>query len=626
MTDVEGDSSRAGWGVDLVTAEEAAAAVPAGSVVYVGSGCGTPRAIIRALEAQPFEHLGVRLVHHLTDGVRQIGAVSTNFEHRTLFIGSELADLVGRGDQPGIARIDYLPMSLAELPASLRAGRVRVDVAVVQVAPPRDGRVSLGVSVDAAPAAIEAARLVIAEVNPAMPWTMGASSVPIEAIDLFVEVPAEVITYTHPAVGDVGELIAGYVARVIHDGATVHVGLGRIPSAVLARIRGRRDLAIHSDVITDAVLDLVDAGVVTGASRTTDVGLVVASAAMGTRRLYDAIDGSDRFAFRPIDEVLHGIDGEPGVVSVTQAFRIDLTGQVCVDALGGRPYGGLGTQADFHRVAAMSPGGKAIVALSSRQPDGSSAFTHRLGQDEAVAIARHELRWVATEFGITYLHGRSLRERALALIEIAHPDDREGLLEEARHSGLILREQKLKSRRPYPAEEERQVTLRDGSPVLVRPTHPGDAPLLQDLFFHLRPEDVRTRFFRNLSSLARSAADHLCNVGYDTEMALVAVTGDRETECVVASAQYFVDADTGHADVAFMVDSDWQGKGLGRLLHELLSDHAARQGVTAFSADVLVGNDSMLHVLTARGDARVRTADGVHEVLIPTHRIDGGAS
>ncbi|WP_169743376.1 bifunctional acetyl-CoA hydrolase/transferase family protein/GNAT family N-acetyltransferase [Knoellia sinensis] len=625
MTEVEGGTTRAGWGIDLVTAEEAAAAVPAGSVVYVGSGCGTPRTVIRALEVQPFEHLGVRLVHHLTDGVRQSGAAGTNFEHRTLFIGSELADVVGRDDQPGIARIEYLPMSVADLPGSLRAGRVRVDVTVVQVTPPRDGRVSLGVSVDAAHAAIDAARIVIAEVNPAMPWTMGASTVPVEAIDLFVEVPAEVICYTHPAVGDVGELIAGYVARIIDDGATVHVGLGRIPSAVLARIKGRRDLAIHSDVITDAVLDLVEAGVVTGAARTSDVGLVVASAAMGTRRLYDAIDGSDRFAFRPIDEVLRGIEDEPRIVSVTQAFRIDLTGQVCVDALGGRPYGGLGTQADFHRAAALSPEGKAIVALSSRQPDGSSSFALRLGQYEAVAIARHELRWVATEFGITYLHGRSLRERAVALIELAHPDDRDGLLDEARRAGLVPSEQKLKSRRPYPVEEERRVSLRDGSQVLVRPTHPGDAPLLQDLFFHLRPEDVRTRFFRNLSSLARNAADHLCNVSYDAEMALVAVTGGRETERAVATAQYYVDADTGHADVAFMVDADWQGKGLGRLLHELLSDHAARQGVTAFSADVLVGNDSMLHILTAGGDARVRTAEGVHEVLIPTRRIDEDA-
>lgn len=607
----------ADWRSRVVTADEAAAAVPAGSTVYVGSGCGTPRTVVRALEDHPFEHLGVRFVHHLTDGVRNELVTGTNFEHRTLFVGAELADLVSRQQPHGVS-VEYVPMSLTDLPASLRTGRMKLDVAVVQVTAPRDGRVSLGVAVDAAPAAIETARLVIAEVNPAMPWTEGASTVPVEAIDLFVEVPGPVITYQHPDVGDVGERIAGYVARIIDDGATLQVGLGRIPSAVLAHLTQRHDLGIHSDVITDAVLDLVEAGILTGASKSVDVGTVVTSAAMGSRRLYDAIDGNPRFEFRPIDEVQAGLASQHHLVSVTQAFRIDLTGQVCVDALGGELYGGLGAQVDFHRAAADSPGGKAIVALASRQPDGSSAFAAALGPKEAVAIPRHELRWVATEFGIVYLHGRSLRERTLALIELAHPDDRGGLLQAAKDNGLVSPDQGLRSRRPYPAAEERTVTLRDGTVVLIRPTRTGDAPLLQDLFFRMRPEDVRTRFFRNLSSLTRNAADHLTNVGYESEMAFVVVTGARENEEVVGSAQYYVDADSGFADVAYMVDSGWQGRGLGRLLHETISDYAARNGVLAFTADVLVGNDAMLHVLTSRGDAQVRTSQGVNEVRVPT--------
>jgi RimJ/RimL family protein N-acetyltransferase len=503
---------------------------------------------------------------------------------------------------------------------------MRLDVALVQVTPPRDGRVSLGVSVDAAPAAIESARLVIAQVNPAMPWTEGASTIPADRIDLFVEVPGPVITYEHAGVGDVGQRIAGYVARVIDDGSTLQVGLGRIPAAVLAHLQQRRDLGIHSDVITDAVLDLIEAGIVTGASKSVDVGDVVASAAMGTKRLYDAIDGNPRFQFRPIDEVQAGLAAQHRLVSVTQAFRIDLTGQVCVDALGGELYGGLGAQVDFHRAAGESPGGKAIVALASRQPDGSSSFVASLGPKEAVAIPRHELRWVATEFGIVYLHGRSLRERTMALVELAHPDDRDALLSAARESGLVPPDQKFRSRQPYPAAEERALTLKDGTVVLVRPTHTGDAPLLQDLFFRMRPEDVRTRFFRNLSSLTRNAAEHLTNVGYESEMAFVAVTGMRENEEVVGSAQYYVDADSGSADVAYMVDSAWQGLGLGRALHGIISDYAARHGVLAFTADVLVGNDAMLHVLRSGGDAEVHTANGVHELRVPTRMVarEGG--
>ena len=620
--DATATASDEGWRSRLVSAGAAASAVPPGSTVYVGSACATPRTVVRALEEQPLEHLGLRLVHHLTDGVRNRLDTGTNFDHRTIFVAAELADLV-REVQPHGVSVDYVPMSLTDLPASLRTGRLRLDVAVVQVTPPRGGRVSLGVSVDAAPAAIESAGLVIAEINPAMPWTEGASTVPTDQIDYFVEVPGPVIAYEHPGVGDVGERIAGYVARVIDDGATLQVGLGRIPAAVLAHLLQRHDLGIHSDVITDAALDLIEAGIVTGTAKTVDVGTVVTSAAMGTQRLYDAIDGNPHFQFRPIDEVQAGLAAQHRLVSVTQAFRVDLTGQACVDALGGEVFGGLGAQVDFHRAAALSPGGKAIVALASRQPDGSPSFVARLSPKEAVAIPRHELRWIATEFGIAYLHGRTLRERAVALIELAHPDDREALLDAARSCGLVPPDQKLRSRLPYPATEERTVTLKNGTAVLVRPTRTGDATLLQDLFFRMRPEDVKTRFFRNLSSLTRNAAEHLTNVGYESEMAFVAVTGPRENEQVVASAQYYVDADTGSADVAYMVDSSWHGLGLGHALHGIMSDYAARHGVLAFTADVLAGNEAMLHVLTAAGDAEVHTVDGVHELRIPTRTAAG---
>jgi acyl-CoA hydrolase/GNAT superfamily N-acetyltransferase len=598
-----------------VSPQEAASAIPAGANVYLGAACGTPRAVVAALEAAALEHRGTRLVHFLTDGVRTSTGLGTGYEHRAFFLASELADLLPGG------RIEYVPLNLSELPALMRTGRLRIDVAVVQVSEPVAGRVSLGVAVGAAQAAIDAARIVIGEVNPAMPWTEGSSTVPLAAFDLLVEVAPEVITYEHPGVGDVGERIARYVARIIDDGATLHIGFGRVPSAMLTHLTTRRDLGIHSDVITEPVLDLIEAGVITGARKATDVGKVVTSLAMGTRRLYDALDRNQVFEFRSIDEVVAGLDDQRALVSITQAFRVDLTGQVCVDALDGRVYGGVGMQPDFHRAAARSPGGRAIVALSSRQPDGSPAVVGRLGQAEAVTIPRHEVRWVATEYGLSYLHGLSLRERAVELIELSHPDDRSALLEEAVRLGLVPADQKLRSRVCYPSEEERTVTLRDGSTVLIRPSRAGDARRLQDLFFRMRPEDIRTRFFRNLSSLTRNAAEHLCAVGYEQEMALLAVVGDRDNEVAVASGQYYVDSATGLADVAYMVDSSWQGRGLGSALHRHLSDYAARQGVRGFTADVLVENEAMLRVLRAGGDATAHTSDGVHELVIPCHQV-----
>ncbi|HEY3534625.1 MAG TPA: GNAT family N-acetyltransferase [Pedococcus sp.] len=618
MSTTEADTRKAAdgdedWRGRLVPAEQAVAAIPPGSNVYVGSACGTPRTVVRLLEGVPYEHRGTRLVHFLTDGLAVDGA---SLEHRTMFLGRALSEQLGEG------LVEYVPMTLTDVPALLRAGRLRVDVAVVQVTPPVGGRCSLGVSVDAAPAAIAAARTVIAEVNPAMPWTSGSSEVAVADIDYFVEVAPEVVSYVHPEVGDVGERIARYVARIIDDGATLHIGFGRVPSAMLAHLTERRDLGVHSDVITEPLLDLVEAGVVTGARKGTDVGKVVTSLAMGTRRLYDALDRNPAFEFRPIDEVQSTLLEQQGLVSVTQAFRVDLTGQVCIDALGGRPYGGLAAEPDFHRAASLSPGGKAIVALASRQPDGSSAFTGRLGSAEAVGIPRHEVRWVVTEFGETYLHGRSLRERAVAMVEIAHPDDREGLLAEAVSLGLVPKDQKLRSKASYPSQEEREVALKDGTRVLVRPTRTGDAALLQDLFYRMDAEDVRTRFFRNLQSLTRNAAEHLCSVGYDQEMAFLAVVGERENERAVASGQYYVDSSTSLADVAYMVDSAWQGRGLGGTLHRLLSDYAARHGVRGFTADVLTENARMAHVLMANGDVTVHTSSGIHEMVIPVHRID----
>jgi acyl-CoA hydrolase/RimJ/RimL family protein N-acetyltransferase len=602
------------WQSRAVSAAQAVRAVRPGHHVFVGSACATPRRLLEALEAAA--PVGVQLVHFLTDGPRAYrdGTSGSRFRHRTFYIGADMRALATR------APVDYVPIALADVAHLIAVGRLAFDVALVQASPPDErGMCSLGVSVDVGLAAIRSARAVLAEINPRMPRTGPDSEVPFDRFDQVVVVDEPVIEYLHEPIGDVAERIARYVARIIDDGATLQIGLGRVPNEMLRFLADRRDLGIHSDVITEPLVDLVARGVVNGARKTLHPGQVVASLAMGTRRLYDLIDGDPRFAFHPIEYVCAPsvIAANASMVSVTQAFAIDLTGQVCADAYDGVLYGGVATQPDFHRGASRSPGGKAIICLASTTRDGASAIRAALGPMEAVAIARAEVHYVVTEYGTAYLFDRSLGERAVALIEIAHPRHREALLAAAVAAGLLPRGQTLRSHAAYPVDEVSEGALRDGRRVTVRPTRAGDAPGLQELFFHLRPEDVRTRFFRQLASLTDETAQHLCNVNYEDEMAFAAVIGGPEAERIVGTSCYYVDPKTRLADVAFMVDGEWQGIGLGGLLQARTIDYARRHGVRGFTADVLGTNAPMMAVFRRCGHrVEKHLVDGAYELQI----------
>jgi len=587
------------WRRRLASASDAVSLVKAGDHVFVGSACATPRRLVEALEAREPPPAGVVLVHFLTDRVDVGGDAWTAYRHRALYVGSDVRALLPSG------RIDYLPASLPDVPPLLRSGRLRLDVALIQVAPPDEGGTcSLGVSVDVTKAAALAARTVIAEVNPAMPRTRGDSRIPADRIQRFVEVDTPVVEYVHPPAEGVAEQIARYVARLVDDGSTLQVGLGRVPNRMLAHLTNRRDLSIHSDLVTEPVADLVAAGVVSGP--------VVTSMAMGTRKLYDLLDDNPRFSFHPVDEVCDPgvIAGKAKMVSVTQAFAIDLTGQVCTEFLDGGLYGGVATGPAFHRGALASPGGLAVVCLASRTPAGRSAVKPSLEQGEAVAIPRADVHWVVTEYGTAYLFGRSLSERAVSLIEIAHPDDRDGLLEEAVSLGLVGPKQLLRSRGAYPVSEESEVRLRDERDVRIRPTRTADARAMQELFYRLSEEDIRSRFFQKLNSLTDSFAQHLCSVSYDDEMAFAAVVGPRENERIVATSCYYLDPATGLADVAYLVDPEWQGAGLGTILHERTVEYARARGIRGFTANVLVSNPAMLRVFQRGGHELRTTIDG----------------
>ena len=428
----------------MVSAKEAVATVQAGNNVYLGTACATPRLLCAALENLANPPADVTLFHFLTDGAmpHKEGKPSTRYRHKCFFVGSDMLTAVAKG------LAEYIPVSLSQVPRLVENGRIPIDVAFVQVSPPDEfGYSSLGVSVDVTASMVQNARRVIAEINPNMPRTTGDSLVHVSRFDRMVWHDAPVIEAPAAPFDEVTERIARHIASIVEDRSTLQIGLGNLPQATLRHLGDRRDLGIHTDVITDALVELMEKGVVTGRSKSRFRGMIVGSYCLGTRRLYDLIDGNPLFSFQSIERVsaIDTIALQHKMVSVNQACSVDLTGQVCTDQFAGQFCGGVSTQVEFIRGAALSPGGKPIICLTSTAEDGKvSRIRPLLLGGEGVTIARSDVHYVVTEYGIAYLFGKSIRERVLALIRIAHPDFRPKLMKEARKLGYVEKGLSLK--------------------------------------------------------------------------------------------------------------------------------------------------------------------------------------
>ena len=603
----------------LCDAAQAVQAIRPYDHVFVGTACATPRVLVAALEALPTPVADVELLHFLTDHAvahDAQGKAQTRYRHRSFFVGADMQAAIRQG------LADYVPMSLARVPELMAIGRIRVDVALIQVSlPDAFGYVSLGVSVDVVAAAVAQARVVLAEVNPAMPRTMGDAMLHISQITHLVLVDTPVIEYQHPVTSAPAmEQIARYIDSLIDDGSTLQIGLGRVANEAFRHLSDRKDLGIHSDVITDAIIPLIEKGILTGRRKTQHTGKIVTSFAMGSRRLYDLIDRNPMFSFQPIDAVCNPatLAAQHKLVSVTQAFAIDLTGQVCTDQFNGEFYGGLAAQAEFLQGASRSPGGKAIICLAATSDaDGSSRIRPQLRLGEGVGIPRTQVHYVVTEFGIAYLFGKSVRERAVALIQIAHPDCRQVLFEQAQALGYLPAGQRLRNLHAYAVEDEQTVTLKNGRQVLQRPVTSSDGEGLRQLFHCLPEHDVYTRFFRRVRSLTNKDVQRLCNLDFDNEVALVAVTGSREQPEIVGHAMYVVDPSTNLAETGFIVHPQWQGVGLGAALQRQLAQHAQARGVRGFVAEILSNNQNMIRLARA-GAGQVSSEDHGESVKVTT--------
>jgi 4-hydroxybutyrate CoA-transferase len=417
----------------IVSPEEAVAGIRSRDQIYVQMAAAAPTALLEALVARADELTDVGIIHlHLEGpGPHLAPEMASHFRHRALFIGPNARKAVNEG------RADFVPIFFSDIPHLFRSGAQPLDAVFASVSPPdAHGFCSLGVSVEAMHAAIDAARTVIVQFNPSMPRTLGDAFIHVSQIDLAIEVDQPPYEYPRPAIGDVERRIGAYVADLIPDGATLQLGIGAIPSATAELLTDKRELGVHTEMFTDAVVDLVEAGVVTGSRKSRNRGKLVATFLMGTTKLYEFIHDNPMVEMRPVDFTndTHVIRSMERMIAINSAIEVDLTGQVVADSIGYRLYSGVGGQMDFMRGAALAPGGRPIIALpSSAGADGStSRITSSLKEGAGVVTTRAHVQTVVTEWGVAELWGKSMRERAKALIAIAHPDHRERLTYEAR--------------------------------------------------------------------------------------------------------------------------------------------------------------------------------------------------
>jgi 4-hydroxybutyrate CoA-transferase len=411
----------------MKTADEALAWVKSGMRVYIQPGCAEPETLVEALIRRAPELFDVEIVHMMTMGCAPYVApeMTGHFRHNAMFIGANVREAINDG------RADYTPIYLSEIEGLFESGEMPIDVALIEVSPPDShGYCSFGVGVDTTLTAAKVAKHVVAQINDNMPRTYGDSFIHVDDIDAFVESSRPLCALKRPVVTDLQVAIARNVAGLIDDGAVLQTGIGGIPDAVLPMLMDRRDLGVHSELVSDGVIPLIDAGVLTGARKNFKPRKIILGFALGTKHLFEFVDNNPIFEFRPT-----AYTNDPGLiarndnmVAINSAIQVDLTGQVCSDSIGNQFYSGIGGQVDFLRGASRSKGGKPIIAISSTAKDGTiSRIVPMLDPGAGVVTSRGLVRYVVTEFGVAYLHGKSIRERAKALIEIAHPKFREEL-------------------------------------------------------------------------------------------------------------------------------------------------------------------------------------------------------
>ena len=605
------------WKSRIEKPEQAVKAIKSGHRVFIGSACAAPQSLVKALTSIPAEDVEITQILNLGIVDYAQEALTGKFRTNTLFIGRDLRERVQQGGA------DYTPIFLSEIPKLFHSGRLPIDVALITISMPDEhGYCSLGISVDITKPATDSAKIVIAEVNPNMPRTLGNSFIHIDDIDHLVYSEEPILEYTVQAQTEIIKRIAKNVSDLIENGSTIQVGYGGVPTAIINYLENKKDIGLHTEVFTDNIIDLIEKGIITNRKKTIHNGKCIASFAMGTKKLYEYLDNNPFFEFHPVDYTNDPfvIAQNEKMVAINSAIEIDLTGQVCADSIGFKFYSGIGGQLDFMRGAARSKGGKPIIVVPSvRSDESKSRIVPSLSEGAGVVTTRGDIHYVVTEWGIANLYGKTIRERALALVSIAHPKFRAELLKKAKELNYIYQDQPelpLVHAR-YPEELELNAETKANLKVFIRPVRPTDEPLVRDLFYKFSRDTVYYRFFSYISAMPHDKLAKFVNVDYESEMMLVAVLKQAGEEKIIGMAGYALDKATGLAEFAFAIADEWQNKGIGTVLFSYLIKIAKMKNISGFVGYVLDTNVGAYRLTHKMGfPIKTKWEDGVYTLTM----------
>ena len=603
------DNARKQFPEKFTSEDEIFSHIHRGDRIFIASACGEPQylvsALIKYVESYPKAFFDAEIIHVWTLGLAPYTEerFKSNFRHNSFFIGNSTRDAVNKG------LADYTPIFLSEVPDLFARKLIPIDIALIQTSlPDEHGYLSLGVSVDIVKAAVEQASVVIAQVNACMPRTHGDGYIHISKVNYLVPHDEPIMEYTFPedphneAIQEIGN----YVSRLVQDGDTIQIGYGRLPDAILINFAGKKHLGVHTELISNGIVELMKMGVIDNSLKSIDRGKSIAAFCMGTKETYDYVNDNPSIEFKTIDYTNDSfmIAKHESFVAINSALQIDLTGQSTAESLGKTFYSGMGGQPSFMRGAVLSKRGRSILVLPSTANDDTiSRIVPFLSEGAGVTLNRGDIHYVVTEYGIAYLHGKNIRERAMELISIAHPKFRRDLIQEAKRQNLIYKDQAFIPGKAgeYPKELETYRTTKTGLEILLRPVKMSDESLIKELFYSLSDNSMYRRFISRRKDMPHERLQEFVIIDYSREVAIVATVTQNEKEKVVGLGQYSVDPNTHTAEVAFVVNDEYQNRGIGSELLSYLTYLARRQGLLGFSAEVLVENRPMLHLFEKMG-------------------------